>query len=81
MTLARLAVDQGDLDLAEQTLRGVLASEPANEEAAVLLQSLQAVRNGGADVPDQKQGPAKMKIQKLRRWLDTVRLASERLDS
>ena len=40
MTLARLAIDQGDLDLAERTLRGVLEREPGHAEAAELLETL-----------------------------------------
>jgi len=81
MTLARLAIDQGDLDLAEQTLRGLLESEPENQEASDLLETLQMVRYSGPEVADPSGDPAKVKMQKLRRWLDTVRLASERLDS
>jgi len=93
MTLARLAVEQGDLDMAESTLRGVLASEPGNEEAAMVLESLRMVRSGAAEVlhpadvddvaevAEPGEDPTKVKVRKLRRWLDTVRLASERLDT
>jgi tetratricopeptide (TPR) repeat protein len=42
MTLARLAIDQGDLDLAERTLRGVLEREPGRHEASELLRTLTA---------------------------------------
>jgi Flp pilus assembly protein TadD len=42
MTLARLAIDQGDLDLAERTLRGVLEREPGHGEAEELLETLLA---------------------------------------
>lgn len=81
MTLARLAIEQGDLDLAEETLQGVLASSPGHHEAASLLESLKMVRYDGVESAVHSEDPAKIKIQKLRRWLDTVRLASERLDS
>ena len=81
MTLARLAIEQGDLDLAENTLRGVLASEPENEEATKALESIQMVRYGAPVAADRGEDHAKAKVEKLRRWLDTVRLASERLDS
>ena len=40
MTLARLALDQGDLELAEQTLRGVLERDPSHSEANELLAGL-----------------------------------------
>jgi len=81
MTLARLAIEQGDLDLAEETLQGVLASQPENQEAVRLLESLRMVRFDGAEIAERGEDPARAKIQKLRRWLDTVRLASERLGS
>jgi cytochrome c-type biogenesis protein CcmH/NrfG len=81
MTLARLAIEQGDLDLAEETLQGVLASQPENQEAVRLLESLRMVRFDGAEIAERSEDPARAKIQKLRRWLDTVRLASERLGS
>ena len=54
MTLARLALDQADLELAEKTLRGVLERDPSNAEAARLLAGLAAgtevdVATGQAD--------------------------------
>ena len=81
MTLARLAIEQGDLDLAEETLQGVLASTPEHHEAATLLESLKMVRHDGVESAVHSEDRVKIKIQKLRRWLNTVRLASERLDS
>jgi hypothetical protein len=81
MTLARLAIDQGDLDLAEKTLRGLLESDPDNHEASSLMESLHEVRHTVPEVADHGTDPANVKKQKLRRWLDTVRLTSERLDS
>ena len=81
MTLARLALDQGDLELAEQTLRGVLERDPNHSEANELLVGLGA--GTGVDAPDgpvaDKTGDARARA--LRRWLDAVRLASERLKS
>lgn len=79
MTLARLALDQGDLELAEQTLRGVLERDPNSTEANELLAGLRA--GAGVDTPE-SQGtdePGDSRAQALRRWLDAVRLASERL--
>ncbi len=78
MTLARLAIDQGDLDLAERTLRGVLEREPDHPEAIELLETMiagppEGVQEGtGRDLLDAK-------AEALQRWLDAVRLASERL--
>jgi len=76
MTLARLAIDQGDHELAEKTLRGLLARDPENFEAAELLESLTG------DAADQQDHPADRedhRVRALQGWLDRVRLASERL--
>ena len=78
MTLARLAIDQGDLDLAERTLRGVLAREPGRAEAAELLETLVA-GPPERDTATQPKDPSDAKAEALQRWLDAVRLASERL--
>jgi Flp pilus assembly protein TadD len=78
MTLAQLAIDQGDLDLAERTLRGVLEREPGNTEAAELLGTMIA----GPPEAESAAGPkdsSDAKAEALQRWLDAVRLASERL--
>ena len=78
MTLARLAIDQGDLDLAERTLRGVLEREPGHSEATQLLETMIA----GPPVETSatpSQDPSGAKQEALQRWLDAVRLASERL--
>ena len=78
MTLARLAIDQGDLDLAERTLRGVLEKEPGHADATQLLETLIA----GPPEDDSavaSREPADAKAEALQRWLDAVRLASERL--
>ena len=78
MTLARLAIDQGDLDLAERTLRGVLEGEPGHPEAAELLETLIA-GPPEADSTTEPKDPSDAKAQALQRWLDAVRLAPERL--
>ena len=78
MTLARLAIDQGDLDLAERTLRGVIEREPGHGEAAELLETLIA-GPPEADSTVEPTDPSAIKIEALQRWLDAVRLASERL--
>ncbi len=78
MTLAQLALDQGDLDLAERTLRGVLEREPEHGEAAELLETLIA-GPPEADSTVEPTDPSATKVEALQRWLDAVRLASERL--
>ena len=78
MTLARLAIDQGDLDLAERTLRGVIEREPGHGEAAELLETLIA-GPPEADSTVEPTDPFAIKTEALQRWLDAVRLASERL--
>ncbi len=78
MTLARLAIDQGDFDLAERTLRGVLEREPDRHEAAELLQALTAGPPPPA-LSEDIEDPSKAKARALQRWLEAVRLASERL--
>ena len=78
MTLARLAIDQGDLDLAERTLRGVLEREPGHSDAAELLETLIAGPPGGNAMTDQTE-LSDPRAEALQRWLDAVRLASERL--
>ena len=78
MTLAQLAIDQGDLDLAERTLRGVLEREPGHAEAAELLETMIA-GPPEADSTTEPKNPSDAKAEALQRWLDAVRLASERL--
>jgi len=78
MTLARLAIDQGDLDLAERTLRGVLEGKPGHSEATELLETLIA-GPPEADSTAEPKDSSDAKAEALQRWLDAVRLASERL--
>jgi tetratricopeptide (TPR) repeat protein len=80
MTLARLALDQGDLELAERTLRGVLDRDPDHAEATRLLAGLTAA-GGGAGGPggDAAAETGDARARALQRWLEAVRLASEKL--
>jgi hypothetical protein len=72
VTLARLALEQGDPRLAEATLAGVLERDSENHEAAELLAELRSGPSVGAD------DATAAKVAALRGWLDTIRLASER---
>jgi hypothetical protein len=72
LTLARLALQQGDERLAKATLTRLLERDPSRAEAAELLESLQSrPRASGGD-------GTSAKVAALRGWLDTIRLASER---
>ncbi len=72
LTLARLAVQQGDHDLAEATLQSLVEQDPSNSEAVKFLDSLHSrARGDGGDTTSAK-------VAALRGWLDTIRLASER---
>ena len=79
MTLARLALDQADLELAEKTLRGVLERDPSNAEAARLLAGLTAGTEFGEATGQADEGTVDARARALQRWLEAVRLASERL--
>lgn len=79
MTLARLALDQGDLELAERTLQGVLERDPGNPEATRLLAGLTAGAGGDGAGGGAVEETADARARALRRWLEAVRLASERL--
>jgi tetratricopeptide (TPR) repeat protein len=76
VTLARLAVEQGDLDLAERTLDGVLARDPDSAEARELYQDIQGLRDGVAVQPRPSSGAARAAA--LQAWLRTFRLAAGR---
>jgi hypothetical protein len=74
MTLARLAIEQGDPALAESTLISLLERDPEHPDAGTLL----------ADVRQQLLLPPSpeqviSKTAALRVWLDTIRLGAERL--
>jgi Flp pilus assembly protein TadD len=73
MTLARLAVQQGDMDLAETTLVSLLERNPDHPEAGTLLDEVRRIRSGGPDA-----GLAAAKVAALEGWLATVRRAAER---
>ncbi len=78
LTLARLAVDQGDLDLAEKTLRSLLARDPSNAQAAELLRDV--LDQGPRTMPlDAATRLKAAKAGALRGWLEEIRLAAERV--
>jgi len=72
ITLARLALQQGDFELAKTTLRALLDRNPEDAEAAQLLEQMTSGELGGP------LGRAAAKVGALQAWLDTIRLASER---
>ena len=76
-TLARLALEQNDLDLAERTARAVLLQNPGSG----LAQDVLAEAGRRRAVGPQEQTPADraaLKIAALRGWLETVKLAREK---
>jgi len=75
MTLARLAMEQGDVELAENTLGSLLERDPDHPEAAELLEKIHRDRRG-RPAPD----IVAAKVATLQEWLDTVRRAAERLN-
>ena len=77
VTLARLALDQGDIELAERTLSGVLEREPGSEAARTLLDEVRRIRSEG-ELEAGRRGLAAAKVGALRGWLETVRLAAGR---
>jgi len=74
MTLARLAIEQGDPDLAQQTLRGVLEEDPGNQDAEREADLRSPTASGAENL-------AAEKVLALQEWLEAVRLAAERLES
>ena len=78
MTLARLAVEQGDRDLAEKTLHSLLARNPEHEEAARLLAELTAAAAVQPLLEEPENRP-EATVRALQGWLSGVRLAAERL--
>ncbi len=75
-TLARLALEQNDLDLAERTARAVLAQNPESSAAREVLAEAGHRRMTMAE--DHRPGDlAALKVAALREWLGTVTLARE----
>jgi tetratricopeptide (TPR) repeat protein len=79
MTLARLAVEQGDFELAESTARGVLERDPGSSEAQQMLEWLASKYS--ADTSQDAPADGDERSRALRRWLEAVRLAAEKLES
>jgi len=75
VTLARLALEQRDWDLAERTARAVLEANPGSVEARTILEAAQRRAAPGGAV-DRASLDAR-KIDALRGWLNAVKLASE----
>ena len=84
VTLARLALEQDDRPLAEQTLRAVLERDPLNKDAAELLEALdEDIAPEAAEPPPAPSlvSPADLlaaKAQRLKGWMEDIRSASER---
>jgi hypothetical protein len=77
LTLARLALAQGDRELAERTLEEVLEQDPDAVEAAELLNVLRGERAGA---PGDGLRAAH-RVAALQGWLERFRLAAERLQA
>ncbi len=72
LTLAKLALEQGDEGLAVATLERLIEQNPSDTAAGEMLDELRAGRSEDSiDVTGAK-------VAALRGWLDTIRLASER---
>ncbi len=84
VTLARLALEQNDLPLAEETLQAVLERDPANREAADLLENLNEdvipeISEPPASEPSVPQGDLlAAKASRLKGWMENIRAAAER---
>lgn len=76
MTLARLALQQGDRELAQHTLVGVLERDPGHDEARSMLVSLRAAAAEPV-VTARVAADAGARAAALQGWLDTIRLAAE----
>ncbi len=77
ITLARLYIQQQQLDLAADTLERLTASEPANQEARDLLELVRDMMEplpGGLPVLSARE----RKIAALQRWLASLTLSHER---
>ncbi len=71
VTLARLALEQDDLELAERTLERLREIRGEDPEVAALAREIAARRAGEVPLPARK-------IERLKGWLDHIRLAAER---
>ena len=82
LTLARLAVDQDDVELARRTLRSLLAQRPGDPEALQMLEELEEWPAASAPPAIREvllpPEPALRKAAALRGWMDAIRMASER---
>jgi len=78
LTLARLAVEQGDLDLAEKALVSIVERDPGASEAAALLAELRAEMVSVAASAAAARDPRVAKIAALQGWLKRIRLAAAR---
>jgi len=72
-TLARLALEQGDLPLAEKTARAVLERNPDSGPAQEVLETVARRRSEAAGTP---AGRAHRKIEILESWLGRLRRAA-----
>jgi len=72
LTLAKLALEQGDEGLAVATLERLIEHDPSDAAAGEMLHELRSGQ--GRDSTDVTSA----KVAALRGWLDTIRLASER---
>lgn len=84
VTLARLALEQDDRPLAEETLQAVLERDPSNREAAELLEHLS--EEVIPEIPEPfSSGPSvsqadllTAKAERLKGWMEDIRTAAER---
>ena len=77
MTLARLALEQGDRALSVATLEGLIERDPDHAEAIAMLDELRAQDADRARQRERAES-ALVKAAALQGWLDAVRLAAER---
>ncbi|MEN8165340.1 MAG: hypothetical protein ABFS37_14515, partial [Acidobacteriota bacterium] len=82
--LARLALEQNDRSLAEETLQAVLERDPANREAADLLENLHEDLIPGILEPPSSEPSVSQaellaaKASRLKGWMESIRTAAER---
>ncbi|MCD4750301.1 MAG: hypothetical protein K8R59_13095 [Thermoanaerobaculales bacterium] len=87
VTLARLAIDQGEMAMAEKMLMALLEKNPRDNEARSLLAALVSsadILPQASDEPESEtegvsfSAGSTARIARLRSWMEAVRLASER---